>query len=44
MIHRWDNGRIAWSATVRYAVAILFPFWDGDAPGRSYTPREMRRI
>jgi hypothetical protein len=44
MIHRHENGRIAWSATLRYCIALAFPFWDGDAPNRSYTRREMRRV
>jgi hypothetical protein len=44
MIRRWENGRVAWSATLRYAVALAFPLWDGgDAPGRAYTPRGRRR-
>jgi hypothetical protein len=43
IVHRWENGRIAWSATLRYAVACLLPFWDGDAPGRAYTPAEKSR-
>ena len=43
MIHRWENGRIARMATMRYLIALASPFWDGDAPGRAYTRREMRR-
>lgn len=42
-MHRWENGRIAWAASFRYFVALMFPFWDGDAPGRAYTPRERER-
>ena len=42
MIHRWENGKIAFVPTLRYAIAKIFPFWDGDAPGRAYTPRERQ--
>jgi hypothetical protein len=44
VIHRRESGRIAWSATIRYAIALLVPFWDGDAPGRAYTRRERSRL
>lgn len=40
MIHRHENGRVAIWATIRYMIACWFPFWDGDAPGRAYAPRE----
>lgn len=43
MIHRWEDGRVAWGATVRYAIALVFPLWDG-ARGRAYTRREMRMV
>lgn len=42
MIHRYENGKVAIKATIRYAVALVFPFWDGDAPGRAYTGKEIK--
>lgn len=42
MIHRHESGRIAWWATIRYLIALAFPMWDGDAPGRAYTPTEQK--
>lgn len=42
MIHRYENGKVAFIATIRYAIATIFPFWDGDALGRAYTPAEKR--
>lgn len=42
-VHRHEDGRIAWSATLRFAIAQLVPFWDGAA-GRAYTRREMRLL
>ena len=41
-IHRWEDGRIAWGATARYLIALVYPMWDGDAPGRAYTPTEQK--
>lgn len=45
MIHRHDNGRIAFGATIRYAIALLIPFWDCRRDvlpsGRALTAREM---
>lgn len=42
MIHRYENGKVAFIATIRYAIATIFPFWDGEAPGRAYTKEEIK--
>jgi len=44
MIHRWENGRVAISATVRSFIASWFPFFDGDAPSRGYTELEKANL
>lgn len=40
-IHRWDDGRLAWGATLRYFLALAYPMWDGAA-GRAFTLDEMK--
>jgi hypothetical protein len=46
-LHSWNCGDRCWHVpalvtSARYMVALLIPFWDGDAPGRAYTSRERR--
>jgi hypothetical protein len=31
-------------AKIKYLIALLFPFWDGDAPGRPFTRYEQEII
>ena len=40
-IHRWDNGRIAWVATIRYQWARIFP-GKSLPSGRAATPKERK--
>jgi hypothetical protein len=40
----WKPWTIAYGATIRYVIALAFPFWDGDAPGRAYTSVERDRF
>lgn len=45
VFHRNENtGRILWVVSIRYWIALLFPFFDGDAPGRAYTPYEREEF
>lgn len=44
IIHRNEDRSVAWWATIRYAIACLYPFWDGDAPGRAYTAVEGKAV
>lgn len=35
---------IAWLISSRYWIALVWPFWDGDSPGRAYTPHERQLV